>query len=148
MAQASLIYDRIGFVSVQPLLPKFRLQGYKHYIVSDTNQVITEDGEDCDSILSKPWDDSEVRSRALSVVIKGKVHKLIPAFKIERGLEPHHISRAFGIVESEFVNKMKEGFGEDPEAIHLEVLNKYPSRLAKNDYFKPLAETDYKPSYK
>ena len=146
MAQA-LIYDRIGFLSVQPLKEKFRLQGYKHYVVSGLSEVITENGEDCHSLVSKKWT-NEVRSKDLSVVIKGHILKLLPAFKIQRGLELHHICKAFAEVEQRFLKKMKEVVGECPKAVHLQILEEFPTRLVSNEYFKPLVDTDYKPNYK
>ena len=143
----ALIYDRIGFVSAQPLQEKYRLQGYKHQVVTGLSEIITEDGEDSQYIISKTWT-SQVRRQALSVVIKGKVHKLLPAYKIERGLELHHITKAFGEIEKLFLKKMKEDVGENPEEVLLEILDRYPNRLAKNEYFRPLKETNYKPNYK
>ena len=144
----ALIFDRIGWVSVQPLEQKYRLQGFKHYVVSRMDvDGVAEDGEDCDSLISKKWT-REVRSRPFNVVVKGKVHRLLPAFKIEQGLLPHHYSEAFNVVEQLFLKKMKHGFGEDPELVHLNILDGYPSRLAKNEYFRPLHETGYQPNYK
>ena len=143
----ALIFDRIGFLSVQPLKQKYRLQGYKHYVLCNLDNVISEEDEDCASLISKTWT-NEVRKEALSVVIKGKVHQLLPAFKIEQGLLPHYISEAFGVVEKMFFKKMKDGCGECPESVHLNILEGYPSRLAKNEFFKPLNETGFQPNYK
>ena len=143
----ALIFDRIGWVSCQPLEKKYRLQGFRHYVVTGAEGVITEGGEDFDCLVSKKWT-REVRSQCLSVVLKGSVHKLMPGFKIERGLLPHHYSEAFGVVEKLFLKKMRDGCGEDPQSVHLDILDGYPSRLAKNDYFRPLNETGFEPNYK
>ena len=144
----ALIFDRIGFLSCQPLEQKYRLQGFKHYVSVPLDGVITEDGgEECDQIISKTWS-RDVRSQSLSVVLKGKIHKLLPALKIEKGLKPHRICEAFNVVEQLFLKKMKNAFGEDPESVHLDILERYPSRLAHNEFFRPLHETGFKPNYK
>lgn len=49
-------------------------------------------------------------------------------------------------VESKFLKEIKKG--GDPRDVHFNILQGYPHRLAKNQVFKPLSETDYQPLYK
>ena len=96
--------------------------------------------------MKKEWTD-EVKMEAVDVSVKGSILSLFPAFKIEKKLPDIRVLEALNIVEDEYKEMAKKP-GRNPETCHQTVLGKYPSRLAVNEKFKELADTDFKPEHR
>ena len=95
--------------------------------------------------MKKEWTD-EVKMEAVEVSVKGSILSLFPAFKIEKKLPDIRVLEALNIVEDEYKEMAKKG--RSPESCHQTVLEKYPYRLAINEKFKELADTDFKPEHR
>ena len=95
--------------------------------------------------MKKEWTD-EVKMEAVEVSVKGSILSLFPAFKIEKKLPDIRVLEALNIVEDEYKEMAKKG--RSPESCHQAVLEKYPYRLAINEKFKELADTDFKPEHR
>ena len=79
----------------------------------------------------------------VQVLVKGSTITVYPAFKVEEKMKTVAILKALNIVEDEYKKMVAKR--DNPEVCHELIIGKYPHRLAINDVFKPLAETDFRP---
>ena len=120
-----------------------RTSGHKHFVVTPITSIVGKDG---DKFVAEEWTE-EVKMQAVTVSIKeGSTLRVFPAFKVERDLKTIRILPALNTVEDEYKKMVSKG--RDIEMCHQTILAKYPTRLAVNENFKLLSDTNFNPEFR
>ena len=84
--------------------------------------------------------------QAVKVSVKDSIIQLYPAIKIEQHMQTVRILPALNCIEDQYKKMVSKG--RDIELCHEMILGKYPSRLALNENFKELADTNFNPEFR